>query len=74
MGDLVLLRDLIKSPVRGQTIDLNVLFRHLNFDSLFECIMARPIIPFPFLIRICCVGAPLLEYARPLPAQRKKTI
>ena len=45
MGDLVLLRDLIKSSARGQIIGLNVLFRHLNFDPLFECIMARSTIP-----------------------------
>ena len=45
MEDLVLLRDLIKSSARGQTIDLNVLFRHLNFDSLFECVVARATSP-----------------------------
>ena len=45
MGDLVLLRDLIKSSARGQSVDLNVLFRHLNFDTLFECIIARAVSP-----------------------------
>ena len=45
MGDLVLLRDLTKSSARGQIIDLNVLFRHPNFDPLFECAMARATSP-----------------------------
>ena len=45
MGDLVLLRDMTKSSALGRAIDLNVLFRHLDFDSLFECIMARAISP-----------------------------
>ena len=31
MGDLVLRRDLIKSSARGQKVDLNILFRHINF-------------------------------------------
>ena len=46
MGALVILRDLIKSPARGQTIDLNVLFPHLNFDSLFGCVLAGATSPF----------------------------
>ena len=46
MGDLVLLRDLIKSPARGQSVDLDVLFRHLSSDTLFECIIARAVSPF----------------------------
>ena len=42
MGDLVLLlRDLIKSSGSGQTIDLDVLFRHINFDCLFGFVLAR---------------------------------
>ena len=45
MGDLVLLRDLIKSSARGQAIDLNVLFRHLNSDSLSECVVASAASP-----------------------------
>ena len=45
MGDLVFLLDLPKSSARGQIIDLNVLFRHLNSDSLFERIAARATTP-----------------------------
>ena len=43
MDDLVLLRDLIKSPASGQSVDLNVLFSPLNFDTLFECVIARAV-------------------------------
>ena len=45
MGDLVLLRDLIKNSARGQIVELNVLFRHLNFDALFECVLDRAVNP-----------------------------
>ena len=45
MGDLFLLRELIKSSARGQPVDPNVLFRHLNFDALFECVIARAVSP-----------------------------
>ena len=45
MEDLVLLRYLTKSSDRGQTIDLDVLPRHLNFDRLFECVLERATSP-----------------------------
>ena len=45
MEDLVLLRELIKTAARGHIVDLNVLFRHLNFDALFECVLARAVSP-----------------------------
>ena len=45
MDDLVLLRDLIKNLARGQSIDLATLFRYLNFDTLFECVIARATSP-----------------------------
>ena len=45
MEDLVLLRELIKTAARGHIVDLNVLFRHLSFDALFECILARAVSP-----------------------------
>ena len=45
VGDLVLLRDLIKTAARGHIVDLNVLLRHLNFDALFECVLARAVSP-----------------------------
>ena len=45
MGDLVLLRDLIKSSARGQSVDLDILFRRLDFETSFECIIARAVTP-----------------------------
>ena len=45
MGDLVLLCDLIRTSARGHIVELNVLFRHLNFDALFECVLARAVHP-----------------------------
>ena len=45
MGDLVLPRELIKAAARGHIVDLNVLFRHLNFDTLSECVMTRAVSP-----------------------------
>ena len=45
MGDLVLPRELIKSSARGHVVDLNVLFRHLNFNALFECVLDRAVSP-----------------------------
>ena len=54
MGDLVLLRELIKTAARGPIIDLNVLFRHYKFDALFECILARAVSPpaSPAVVRV----------------------
>ena len=45
MDDLVRLCDLIENSARGQIVELNVLFRHLNFDALFECVLARAVNP-----------------------------
>ena len=45
MGDLVLLCDLIRTSARGHIVELNVLFRHLNFDALPECVLARAVHP-----------------------------
>ena len=45
MGDLVLLRELIKSPARRHIVDINVLFRHLTLDALSECVLARAVGP-----------------------------
>ena len=45
MGDLVLLRYIIKSSARCHTVDLDILYRHLNFETLFECVLARATIP-----------------------------
>ena len=41
----MLLRELIKTAARGDIVDLNVLFRRLNFDALFECVLARAVSP-----------------------------
>ena len=45
MGDLVLLRDLIRTSARGQIAELNVLFRHINIDALIERALARAVHP-----------------------------
>ena len=45
MGDLGLPRDLIKSSASGHTIDLDILYRQFNFDTLFGCVLARATSP-----------------------------
>ena len=45
MCDLAPLRDPIQTSARCQTSDLDIFFRHLNFESLSDCVIARPTSP-----------------------------